>query len=198
MTDDEKDLVAWLRKTIEGDRAAARIIGAGGFAPQRWDTEPPGQVNPEHIPASDQVSAALGLDREEAPYGWVEIVAYDRLNNEPPERDGRDSTAPVMLVDSGRREFDHIIRHDPRNVIADCEAKLAILEMYTSTLILVEHPQVMGEGHPFAGKISAQDYLDAKRELAVLRPAVVALASGYRHRPGYREEWAALLVGEPR
>ena len=55
-------MIAWLRREIERDLSAARIIGAGGFEPQRWDTQPPGQVNPEHIPASDEVSVALGLD----------------------------------------------------------------------------------------------------------------------------------------
>ena len=168
----EVEPVAWLRKTVEGDLAAAKIIGAGGFAPQRWDTEPPGQVNPEHIPASDQVSAVLGLDREEAPCGWVEIVAYDRLNNEPPERDGRDSTAPVMLVDSGRREFDHIIRHDPRNVIADCEAKLAILDEHGSEHMCFENTR---DGNTWS-------WYDG--DCRVMR----TIAGAYRHRPGYREE----------
>ena len=192
----EVEPVAWLRKTIEGDLAAAKIIGTGGFAPQRWDTEPPGQVNPEHIPASDQVSAALGLDREEAPGGWGEIVAYDRLNNEPPERDGRDSTAPVMLVDSGRREFDHIIRHDPRNVVADCEAKLAILETHHilhrydrseayEEFSVTPHPGARGCDfgcvtchYRGMGGVWGQGYCLTVRQLA----------SAYRHRPGYREE----------
>ena len=72
--------------------------------------------------------------------------------------------------------------------LREVEAKRAILEMYTSTLILVEHPPVMGESHPCAGKISVQDYLDAKRELAVLRPAVEALVAVYSDHPDYREE----------
>ena len=50
MSSEEEGPVAWLRREIEADLAAAKIIGAGGFAPERWDTEPPGQVNPEDIP----------------------------------------------------------------------------------------------------------------------------------------------------
>ena len=76
--------------------------------------------------------------------------------------------------------------------LREVEAKREILRIYTSTLILVEHPPVMGEGHPYAGKINAQDYLDAKRELAVLRPVVEALAAIYSDHPDYRPEWAVV------
>ena len=127
----EPDVAAWTRKQIEADLSAARIINAGGFSPQRWDTEPPGQVNPDDIPQSDAVTAALGCDPE-CICGWVQIIAYDKLNNEPDNAYCRDSGAPFALVDNGRREVDHIIRHDPRNVVADCEAKLAILEEHAS------------------------------------------------------------------
>ena len=170
-------MTAWLRKEIERDLSAACIIGAGGFEPQRWDTEPPGQVNPEHIPASNEVSAALGLDSEEAPCGWVQVVAYDRLNTEPPERDSRDSTAPVVLADSGRRAFEHIVRHDPRNEAARCEAELAILDWFE--YVLSDAPQRFGEDSPVVTATRAHG-----REVARL------LAMGYKHRPGYKEGWA--------
>ena len=52
--------------------------------------------------------------------------------------------------------------------LREITAMQAILEMYTSTLALVEHPLVIEEGQ-FTGKISVQDYMDAKRELAVLQ-----------------------------
>ena len=84
----------------------------------------------------------------------------------------------------------HIARHDPARVFREVTAKRRILDLYANTLLLVEHPPVMGEGHPYAGKISAQDYMDAKRELAVLRPAVTALAAVYSDHPDYKHEWA--------
>ena len=73
--------------------------------------------------------------------------------------------------------------------VSDEGAKRYILDLYMSTAALVEHPPVMGEGHPYAGKISVQDYFDARRELAVLRPVVVALAAIYSDHPDYRQEW---------
>ena len=82
----------------------------------------------------------------------------------------------------------HIARHDPARILREVEAKRAIVGIYAGTLALVEHPLVIKEGQ-FAGKINARDYLDAKRELAVLKPAVEALAAVYRDHPDYRQEW---------
>ena len=79
----------------------------------------------------------------------------------------------------------HIARHDPARALREVAAGRYILDLFISTAALVEHPPVMGEGHPYAGKISVQDYLDAKRELAVLRPVVVALAAIYSDHPDY-------------
>ena len=86
----------------------------------------------------------------------------------------RRGAPPWAKVGRGERipEMAHIERHSPARALREVEAKRAILEMYASTLALVEHPPVMPEDHPHAGKISARDYMDAKRELAVLRPAV--------------------------
>jgi hypothetical protein len=168
------DPVAWLRAEVEADLSAARIISSGGFSPQRWDTEPPGQVNPDHIPQDAAVTAALGCEPEYV-CGWVQLVAYDKLNNAPDEAYGRDSEAPFALVDNGRREFEHIIRHDPRNEAARCEAALAILDECETALRI------------------ARTYKDGDGALALAcaktwRDAVRLLARGYRHRPGYREE----------
>jgi hypothetical protein len=167
------DLTEWLRKQVESDLAAARIVGAGGFEPQRWDTDPPGQVNPERARYSAAITAVVIPDEEDRRDrgclpGWVEVVSYDRMLTEPPEADQRDSDLPTMLVDDGRREVDHITRHDPRSVVADCEAKLAIL----------------GE---------AADIIDRYGEESI--PGRIALhlvgllGSGYKSRPGYQEEW---------
>ncbi len=104
----------------------------------RWDTEPPGQVNPEKVPYAAELDKILVPDEEDrmlrpGPAGyWTEVVAYDRMNTEPPGADCRDSDLPVMLVNNGRREASHVIRHDPRWAVADCEAKLAILDEHRS------------------------------------------------------------------
>lgn len=198
-------LVAWLREQIEADLAAARIIGAGGFAPQRWDADPPGQVNPEKIPASRQVTEAIGACHEEV-CGWVQIVAYDRLNNEPPEADCRDSTAPVILVDNGRREFEHIIRNDPRNTVARCEAELGILDAHRLVVAdrgLPEQGQSWGSARGYRIIAEHPDEKDIERaagmhwdldcrEYRKRFPCrtVRLLGTGYKHRPGYQESWA--------
>jgi len=171
MSSDEEEPVAWLRKTIEGDLAAAKIISSGGFDPQRWDTEPPGQVNPAHIPQDVAVTAALGCVPEYI-CGWVQLVAYDKEIGEPDEAYCRDSGTPFALVDNGRREFDHIIRHDPRNVVADCEAKLAILNEHGGEHMCYENTR---DGNTWAWYIG---------DCRVIRQ----MASAYKHKPGYREK----------
>lgn len=153
--------VAWLREQIEGDIRAARIISAGGFEPQRWDTEPPGQVNPAADPSSAQISAAIGQD-EAYSCGWVQIVVYERVIGDLPEAEYRDPGAVAAIAEIGRREFDHIRRHDPQDVIADCEAKLDLLRMFWPL--------------PAYGEMTARQVLGA-------------VASAYRHRQGYAEHW---------
>jgi hypothetical protein len=161
-----------LRRQIEGDLAAAKLIGAGGYDPQRWDTDPPGQVNPARIEGvgAAVVSAALGCGH---PATWVRVESWDRCPGDP--EDMRESGEPVALVNNGRREADHICRHDPRNVVADCEAKLDILD---------EHPESAGDpGHC----ARCQNWM-----FAVAAPwpctTIRRMAAGYRHRPGYQEE----------
>ena len=185
------------------DLQAAQIVGAGGFEPQRWDTEPPGLVNPPSVRARAQINVALlpdpedRLTRESLP-GWVQIVSYDRMLGEPPERDCRDDDLPVALVADCRREFEHIIRHDPRNAVADCEAKLSILAEHR--LVIADrgegaHPayRIVNE-NPDAGAVEdSRRIWDADcRACRVHYPCrtVRLMASGYRNRANYREaEW---------
>lgn len=177
-------MTVWLRREIETDKDHADLISAGGFVPQRWDTEPAGQVNPEEVPYADQLDAVLIPDeedrmlREGLPGYWVQVVAYDRMIGEPPEADCRDSDLPVMLVDNGRREASHIIRHDPRWVVADCEAKLLILD---------EHQPVPVPGMAWRGCGTCKE--GGGPAMFPCR-TVRLLASGYRHRDGYRKVWA--------
>ena len=173
----EEEPMVWLRKTIEGDLAAAKIISSGGYAPQRWDTEPPGQVNPAHIPQDAAVTAALGCYPDYI-CGWVQLVAYDKEIGEPDEEYCRDSAAPFALINNGRREFDHIIRHDPRDAVADCEAKLAILD---------EH----GPNDTFGPDDICCSACGDVPQVPFPCQTVRLLASGYRHRPGFPVALAA-------
>jgi Family of unknown function (DUF6221) len=187
------DLVTWLRATIEGDKQAALIISSGGFAPERWDTDPPGQVNPARMAQAVQIDALLTGDDEDdeddplfRPDGyWVALYSYERENNEPESARVREGYLPVVIVNDGRREADHIRRHDPRSIVARCEAELAILD---------EHAQVpagyRGEGI-LAGEYGCrvchchEQGTDPEGACHTVR----LLGAGYRHRAGYRVEW---------
>lgn len=204
----DQDGTAWLRAQIEADLAAAKIISAGGFAPELWDTEPPGQVNPGDIPQGDAVTAALGCAPEYI-CGWVQVVAYDKFSDEPDEAYQRDSGAPFALVDNGRREVDHIIRNDPRNVVARCEAELAILDEHARLLHFPAETLAawrtagvpedrIAKASGVASCARCHTPVDDAREdedqcLSVAYPCrtVRLLASGYRHKSGYEEAWKA-------
>ena len=61
-----------------------------------------------------------------------------------------------------------------RHVAADCDAKLAILDMHDATVRDFTHATETAREH-------------ARRE--VLEDVIEHLAQGYRHREGYRNEW---------
>jgi len=166
------DLATWLRAAIEGDKQAALIISNGGFAPQHWDTDPPGAVNPVRDPASLAVSEAIGQEPEYS-CGWVQIVVYEREIGDPPEEEYSEPGAVAAIADIGRRQFDHICRHDPRNVAARCEAELAILGEHGGEHMCFENSH---DGSTWDWWIG---------DCRVMR----LLGAGYRYRAGYRDEW---------
>lgn len=180
------EIAAWLRAQAEADLAAAKIISDGGFEPERWDTWPPGQVNPPSDPGSAGVSAAIGQE-DVYTSGWVQIRAWDHEIGSEPDEDPAPGAVPV-LAELGRRQFDHVIRHDPRTEAARAESVLAVLDDYVATLAVKEGTEAKlragEEPGPNAG------YLDALRELAIYGSVVRLLAAGYRHREGYKESWA--------
>jgi hypothetical protein len=160
-------LVPWLRRQAEGDLAAARIISAGGFAPQWWDTSPPGQVNPEAHPASGAVTAVIGQEPESS-CGWVPLWVRDQVLGEPPDDY---ASGVAVLAKLGRREFDHVRRHDPRNEAARAESVLMLLDLYGRQ----------------CGRIG-ENAMEEDRAWT-LGTVVSMLAAGYRHREGWKEEW---------
>jgi hypothetical protein len=79
----------------------------------------------------------------------------------------------------------HIAANDPRSVIADLEAKLAILD---------EHKGVTSEygGSGFkTGEMACASCGADDGWWGVAYPCrtVLLLAAGYRHRPGYQQAW---------
>jgi hypothetical protein len=74
---------------------------------------------------------------------------------------------------------------DESRATRDVDAKREILDLYASTVALVQEPPVLTEG-PYAGKINARDYEQALRELAVLRPVILAQARVYSNHPEWK------------
>lgn len=68
----------------------------------------------------------------------------------------------------------HIVRHDPRTVLAQCDAHTAILDRYE---------RAREAGHQ--GRYTEWELA----QLEAFEAAVEIVALAYRHHPGYREEW---------
>jgi Family of unknown function (DUF6221) len=165
MTD---DAVAWLRKQIEGDRDAA---GLAGGADAEWSVRHDlcDEDCPDPCPKAGQCHARLC---------WHAEVVGDNIH---------------VYAEGGHDEHQaaHIALHDPQDVIADCEAKLAILE---------KHEVESEPGKDLSGKPTGRtaywcwtcdqdrDYLYIPHDQMGC-DTIRALASAYRHRDGYAEHW---------
>jgi Family of unknown function (DUF6221) len=84
---------------------------------------------------------------------------------------------------------EHIAIHDPRDVIADCDAKLRLLSL---------HEPVEGVGGGIECEACGPNNGSPPGMIVVLGEdefwpcaTVLVLASGYRHRDGWQEEWSA-------
>lgn len=131
--------VAWLRRQVEIDRAAARDI----------------------------------IESEAADAVWIEPTSGVLQTGAPTHDDTWAGT--FAIGDSRLTRF--IASHDPQDIIADCDSRLAALDLCE---------RVIGED---AGKHGGCSAVDAWSALAVARLALGLLAARYRHRDGYREEW---------
>jgi hypothetical protein len=129
------ELIAFVRTCLDDDEATAAIISSGGYMAQTWHAGPDG---PGHV--------------------GVLLFAEDRVIGDPPEAVER-YDEPFAIVIGGRAEHRHIARWDPARVLAEVEAKRAILA----------HHELHAEPFPCRTmKLLAQPYAD---------------------RPGWREEW---------
>ncbi len=154
------ELVAWLRGVIEGRLALARhLISVQAEVESGVVTVPAG-----HPPASPR---------------WREPSSGLLWTGEGSDGDIWHGT--WAMGDSRLTRF--IADNDPETVIARCEAELAVLDEHAARngygLALVMH------GKP------GDDCVRICKACSAPYPCrTVRLAGwGYRHRPGYREEW---------
>ncbi|TDD54568.1 hypothetical protein E1286_05090 [Nonomuraea terrae] len=70
----------------------------------------------------------------------------------------------------------HITFNDPRQVIADCEAALSLIKLHDDL-------------HDCVTPTSSQVFPAGDKD-EIPCPVLQRLAFSYRHRPGYRPEWA--------
>lgn len=102
------DLHGWLTQRVDEIEQGARLIEAGGYAPQIWHVEPTRSGR------------------------WMQIVSRSRLIGEPAEAARREDDQPVALVATGRNEHQHIIRNDPVTVLRRCESDRRILARHNT------------------------------------------------------------------
>ncbi|OLT24376.1 hypothetical protein BJF79_13620 [Actinomadura sp. CNU-125] len=76
----------------------------------------------------------------------------------------------------------HIALHDPQDVIADADAKLAILDEHATT-----KTYAVGED---MRRVRIDVCETCRNKRGVPCATVRLLAQGYRHRDGWRKEWA--------
>lgn len=136
-------------------------------------------MTPEHLPdvlawLRDTIEDDLAVARAvRQPPDWhqgdFDNWELDLVYMWPPERPGEHWRG--LLVDDERLAA-HIARHDPRNVIADCEAKLAVLQAWESGVRALD-----GQSVPPGSELAPDT-------------AIALMCAAYRHRPGWKTEWS--------
>lgn len=116
-----------------------------------------------------QIEARKALAEAASPSPWSANAEHDEVLAVDGERvaDGF-----ALSGNQLRNTVDHIVFNDPRQIIADCEADLGILD-----------------DHDGSHECTSMDdnclwILDGDC------PTVRRIAARYQHRPGYRPEWA--------
>lgn len=158
-------LTEWIAQQIAEDEAWARAANGPKAPPEgdRWQWEDP---EDDHLLVPDPMlseivgSGCASLRTVHASAAW------DDLSHQ--------------VISSGEEipagAAGHIIRHDPRRVLADCQAH---------RLILADHE------HEDGACTRCVVYVD---QVAGLHespcPTVLALAQPYSNRPGWQREWA--------
>ncbi len=156
---DVDPLVAFCRDRISEDRAAALAAPPG-----HWEW-----VDRGH-------SAQLwAMENDDAPRLVLAVDQDVIFRRGPAEDDAWISSTGTSL---------HIARFDPARVLADCDAKTAILDLYANTVEWSRRPG----GTP-------ADSAPASMAVGVMQDAVQLLAQPYRYgpdgtqHPEWQEEW---------
>jgi len=79
----------------------------------------------------------------------------------------------------------HIVRHDPRTALAQCEAHTAILDEHARREVASLEPPTYGQTFIVCRRCTA----GWMHQIVYPCPTLKATALAYRHHPGYREEW---------
>ena len=138
----------------------------------------------------DKGEAQLAVSAENIIAAWVEPTSGVLQTGMGTEADCWDGT--WALGDSRLARF--IARHDPQDVIADCEAKLATLDEHTP-----DYLSMYGSPGPPQCKTCITDRSGYEEHwegdpwpCLTLR----LLARTYRHREGYADHWGVLATKE--
>lgn len=119
-----------------------------------------------------QIEARKALAESASPSPWSANAEHDEVLAVDGERvaDGF-----ALSGNQLRNTVDHIVFNNPRQIIADCEADLAVLELHDDL-------------HDCVTPTSSQVFPAGDHD-EIPCPALQWLAFRYRHRPGYRPEW---------
>ena len=113
----------------------------------------------------------------------------------------KDSEGSLDWAADGDPTDIHIARWDPARVLAECEAKRAIIELHKSWPILVEtQPEFtqaddddpLSMSFRMTRKITwliEREYRNRFATEPPTAPMILALATVYSDRPGYNQEW---------
>jgi hypothetical protein len=186
-------ITEFLLARIAEDEAAARA--ASGWTVQgeigAWSPVPGGdEWAVDDGDFEVEVLVALRPDLERPPRVleglWGAIACWEDLDPE-----GRRYVVPMAV---------HIAQHDPARVLAECEAKRAIIKQYEEWPVLVERsPHISSDADDLQSmtfRITSQIAWVTEREYVKrfgveppTTPMIRSLAAVYKKHPGYKKEW---------
>lgn len=120
--------------------------------------------------------ARIGEDEAAAFEARTYVRGHWRMNDEMVTA-GERHVAQVRELTT----VEHIARHDPARVLAECEAKRRIVERAGAESLCDEHRRVRDSG---CGECIAAEAVDIADVLVLLD-----LAAVYADHPDYRDEW---------
>lgn len=164
------DLVQWWRVQLDDDERIARAASGATVVgePGAWQASPLGDEWEVSSGEDEELLVALrpGLPRPPDVMSgyWGAVVSHHRDDSDP------DANSPMPA-------FEHAARHDPARVLAEVEAKRAVLRQYTELREQVRNP------------VSAENRSRARALQGEIGDLLRLLALPYADRVGYRDEW---------